>query len=160
MPFCSLVYCPQSELEHHLLKSVDSRFSGYSSEYAKLQPLLFKLFFRYYRCMPQQAPEVLERVYLPCLKGCMSVGATIEYLSEAAVLAPHLIPQMLFVAASRLVVQSGSSVSCESIINAIKSIVFRLPLEGFYQASIDYATGGIQSAISGSKFQKRGFKQA
>lgn len=89
----------------------------------------------------------------------MNVGAAIDYLPEAAVLAPHLIPLLLHAAASRLVVRSASAVGCDSIVNAIKGIVFRLPLEGFYQASIDYATGGIQSAISGSKFQKRGLNK-
>ncbi|VUZ57273.1 unnamed protein product, partial [Hymenolepis diminuta] len=148
-----------AELEHRLLGSICLNFDGHSPKDAKLQPLLFKLFFRYYRSVPQQAPEVLKRVYLPCLWSSMNVGAAIDYLPEAAVLAPHLIPLLLHAAASRLVVRSGSAVGCDSIVNAIKGIVFRLPLEGFYQASIDYATGGIQSAISGSKFQKRGLNK-
>ncbi|VDO07439.1 unnamed protein product [Rodentolepis nana] len=148
-----------ADLEHHLLKSVHSSFDGCSPEDAKLQPLLYKLFFRYYRSVPHQAPEVLERVFLPCLRGSLNVGTAIDYLPEAAVLAPHLIPRLLHAAASRLVVRSGSAAGCDSIVNVIKGIVFRLPLEGFYQASIDYATGGIQSAISGSKFQKRGLNK-
>lgn len=85
----------------------------------------------------------------------MTQAAAIEYLLEASILAPPLVPRLLHAAASRLAVRSSSAPGGDIIVNAVKCVVYRLPLDGFFEACVEHITAGIYASISGPKSQKR-----
>ncbi|KAH9283387.1 Integrator complex subunit 1 [Echinococcus granulosus] len=146
-----LVYF-QSELEDLIIRGASRQDSGCTAltTETSIQPRLLNLLFRLLRHSPQQAHEVLPRVYLPCLEG-YGTSAALDHLPEACLLAPHLAPLLLCTAASRLVDTEGAPPPA-AIVNAVSATLHRLTLDGVYEACIEHAASGVWNTTTGPKF--------